>query len=667
VKDLALLFFLSKKCNRSYVPHNCTLHLKLNNVDDEDEFLHSRQVQKLLSKGPNFGLMSGSRSLVHSVSKNWPIFVYRIVSTLDRGNRADIISKAKEISSSHGLLPWKPCKPPYPPEFYEAEVKRMLRADREQYHSCPELPSELERLKRSVFSSAKVISDELCKQKHIVTWGNLSKAERAALKKLTTMDICFGSADKNLGPVLSSSDLVLRQAQLQLQDDAHTYREIVGKTKLQIIEEGIKQLEGLQITFPKFAYLLERFVYFAKWCADKPRLCKVFVLWKLHKKPKDNGLESRLIAPNCGYFTADASTFLHHQLAPFVFAHDFVLEDSLSLCRYIEDINCDQESFWETTIATADVVALYPSIPVKDGLIALRWFMDKYTSFPSELKLFIDFLARFVLDNNFVECEGVGSGIFQQVIGVPMGTSFSVVFSIIFMLWLEEPIISKYKPWILLFKRAIDDQIFIWRGPSRKFEELKHDFNNAHPAIKFDWGKLSKSAIFLDLNLKLLCQRDNFSLFIQSSVFCKPGNAFAYLSPDSFHPRHSFKGWIRGLLIRNITRNNTIALWRAENLNLYRRLRARSFKHSFLVRIFETIRWQDRTFFLKPKEGAKVRADYKVVLSSEYVPGFTAISKLEALDFHSFRNTPFTTSIFPSSGSWVAKGAPKLGHVLRKI
>jgi len=611
--------------------------------------------------------MSSPRCLSHTLSKNWPIFVHRIVSTLDRANRAEIIEFAKGISKAQGQLPWKPCKPPYDAEFYANEVKKILRADREQHHSCPELPAEIERLRRSVFHSADLIVNEFEKRKQLVKWGNISRKERAALKKLTTMKVCFGSADKNLGPVLSSSDLVREQIQLHLKDDAHTYCEILNKTKSQIIHEGIQQLESMQVAFPKFSYLLERFVYFAKWCADKPRLCKVFCLWKLHKKPKDNGLESRLIAPNCGYFTADASTFLHYQLAPLVFAHDYVLEGSLSLCRLIEDINTEQENFWETTIATADIVALYPSIPVKDGLVALRWFLGKYSSFPADFQEFLYFLADFILNNNFVECEDIGSGIFQQVIGVPMGTSFSVVFSIIFMIWLEEPIISRYREWILLFKRAIDDQIFIWKGPSRKFNELKEEFNHAHPDIKFDWGKLCKTAIFLDLNLNLICQHDNVTLFIETSVFCKPKNAFAYLGPDSYHPRHSFKGWIKGLLIRNLTRSNNLILWRTENRKLYKRLRARGFKHYFLFEIFSAIRWSDRNFFLKAKTSGDKQSDKMIVFSTEFVPGFTAIRRVEPLDFSAFRTTPLACQIFPKSGTFVHKAAPKLGGVLRKL
>jgi len=269
-----------------------------------------------------------------------------------------------------------------------------------------------------------------------------------------------------------------------------------------------------------------------------------------------------------------------------------------------------------------------------------------------------------VLDNNFVETEGVGSGIFQQVIGVAMGTSFSVVFAIIFMIHLETPIIEKYDKWILVFKRAIDDLLFIWQGPKIEFENMKQDFNSANSRIKFDWGKLARSAVFLDINLDFSIV-DHSNLFIKSRVFCKPGNAFSYLQPDSFHPRHNFRGWIRGLLIRNITRTNTLDNWREENKKLYLRLRARGHSHTFLMNVFKEIAWGDRMSFLLPKPKVD-SCERRIVLSTPYVPGFDIIRQIQSLSFSSFRNTAFTKKIFPPQGMWVAKAAPKLGNIIRK-
>ena len=90
--------------------------------------------------------------------------------------------------------------------------------------------------------------------------------------------------------------------------------------------------------------------------------------------------------------------------------------------------------------------------------------MDTHTSFNQTLKDLCLRLAHFVLTNNYVVCEELGSAIYRQIIGTAMGTSFSVVYAVIFMIRLETPIINdqRFSPFIRLYKRFIDDLFLIW-------------------------------------------------------------------------------------------------------------------------------------------------------------------------------------------------------------
>ena len=657
--DLAFFLYITKIADKFFVSPNYTLHYKLNDLDNKNIFLHSWGVKKLLSRGPKFGLIQPSVLWKQSLSLDLNVFEYRFASVLDRANRANIIAFAKDKSREMGILDWKPLRVPYPNAEYKTLCKNIYKKDNELYHNCPELQSEMFNLKNAVLHAGCEIANVFSKFKQ---WKNISKAEKLALNRLQKMDICYGLADKNLGPVISSKDLVVNQLKLHLFDTAGTYREITNILKKKLISNAIQKLSFSNMAFSAdYEGLLNTFTHHASWCEEK--LCRAFILWKLHKKPKDNGLESRLIAPNVNYFTSNASTFLHFQLAPFVFNHKYVLQDSLSLCRIIEQINQQRLNWSNIHIATADVVALYPSIDIKSGQEALKWFLDKLTNFSDSLKKFILHIADWVLDNNYVEVEGVGSGIFKQVVGVPMGTSFSVVFSIIFMLKLEHDIIEKYQNWILLYKRAIDDLLFIWQGPTAEFSNMKADFDKAHPNIQFDWSSLCKSAVFLDLNLSLKLSVDS-ALFIESSVYCKPSNAFCYLQPDSYHPSHNFKGWIRGLLIRNLTRSNTVDNWRDENLKLYYRLRARGHSHGYLLALFQKVIWSERSKFLSSRSNSDEPTSM-VVLSTPFSPGFDALRRTVPLSFQSFRNTSFTMGIFPPNGTWVARKPPTLGSILR--
>ena len=608
--------------------------------------------------------MSDPNAIKRNLLRDVDVFEYRVASIMDREHRAVEIKMAKEHSRKLGLLEWKPLKLPRPPERYARESYLIYKADRSNHRICWDLQAQMATRKESILSCCNEVIEAMKESKKFRKWGNISPSERSALRSLKKLNLYFSLADKNLGPVISSPDLVKKQLALHLQDEAGTFREVHDCSTFDIIDKGIEELEFLSRLFKDdgFASHVDRFIHYAKWCRDKGKLCSVFILWKLHKKPKDNGLESRLIAPNIDYFTADASTFLHAQLAPSVFSHDYVLQDSLSLCRMIEKINLNHLDWSSTNVVSSDVVALYPSIDLKDGMEALKWFLENFTPFSEKLRFFIASLAEFVLNHNFVEADGIGSGIFQQVIGVAMGTSFSVVFAIIFMIWLETPIIEKYQECILLFKRQIDDMLFIWQGPEVQFENMKREFNCAHPNIRFDWGSLSKAVSFLDLNL-LLTVHTNGHLFIKTSVYCKPGNAFCYIQPDSFHPSHIPSGWIKTLLIRNITRTNTVEDWRSENLMLFQRLRARGHSHKFLLKMFDKIYWEDRGCFLSHKPKQK-NVTNRVVLSTQYVPGFDFLRKIVHLNFDSFRTCSVTRKFFPSNGSWVAKAPPRLRDAL---
>ena len=55
----------------------------------------------------------------------------------------------------------------------------------------------------------------------------------------------------------------------------------------------------------------------------------------------------------------------------------------------------------------ADVAKLYPSIYLEDGLTAIQWFMTQFTSIPLGLQRLYIRLAQIVLENNYVECDGL--------------------------------------------------------------------------------------------------------------------------------------------------------------------------------------------------------------------------------------------------------------------
>ena len=68
-----------------------------------------------------------------------------------------------------------------------------------------------------------------------------------------------------------------------------------------------------------------------------------------------------------------------------------------------------------------------------------------------------------------------------------MGTSFSVTYATIFMIWLETPIIDHFRKHIVLYKRYIDDNLLIWSGSPVQLCLFRAMFGTANINIKLEW------------------------------------------------------------------------------------------------------------------------------------------------------------------------------------
>ena len=80
-------------------------------------------------------------------------------------------------------------------------------------------------------------------------------------------------------------------------------------------------------------------------------------------------------------------------------------------------------------LVTADVVGLYPSIPHKEGILALKSKLEKQTSSKVPTNDLVK-LAEFVLKSNFFEFN---NEIKQYISGTAIGTKFSPPYACIYM------------------------------------------------------------------------------------------------------------------------------------------------------------------------------------------------------------------------------------------
>ena len=174
-----------------------------------------------------------------------------------------------------------------------------------------------------------------------------------------------------------------------------------------------------------------------------------------------------------------------------------------------------------------DVTSLYTSIPIPDGLTALKYFLESDNPTSHTTSTLIR-LAELVLTTASFTFNG---SYYRQLTGVSMGTCMGPSFACLFMGYLEQQIFNKYdgtKP--LLFKRYIDDCV---GAASCSYDELTNFINymnSFHPAIKFTHEISYTSVTFLDIDVSIKGST------LTTSVHYKPTDAHTYLNYESSHP-----------------------------------------------------------------------------------------------------------------------------------
>ena len=108
-------------------------------------------------------------------------------------------------------------------------------------------------------------------------------------------------------------------------------------------------------------------------------------------------------------------------------------------------------------LVTADVVGLYPSIPHKAGLEALRRRLNKRETSEISTDDIVE-MAEFALKNNFFEFNGE---VKKQKSGTAIGTKFVPPYDFIFMNEEETEFLKSQEFQLFLWLRYIDEKFFI--------------------------------------------------------------------------------------------------------------------------------------------------------------------------------------------------------------
>ena len=178
-----------------------------------------------------------------------------------------------------------------------------------------------------------------------------------------------------------------------------------------------------------------------------------------------------------------------------------------------------------TILVTLDVTALYSNIPHNDRIGVCKKHLD-IRALSTTSSEDICQLIKFILENNVFSFNDEQ---FLQVCGTAMGTRMAACYANIFMAELEENFLSGYPYKRLAYYRYIDDIFIIW---SHGLDLLHNFINNQHSNIICTSNISTTSFNFLYVTIDL------HGGHISTKTYTKSTDTHAFLSYNSFHPRH---------------------------------------------------------------------------------------------------------------------------------
>jgi len=326
------------------------------------------------------------------------------------------------------------------------------------------------------------------------------------------------------------------------------------------------------------------------------RLSHMYVLWKIKAGA------TRPIVPSFTAPTALASKWIHEQLLSYVIAIPTICMDSLAYTRELDNPILPMP--WTRLIVCLDVVALYPSIPMKDSLQATMQFLKENTPLPNEAQLMIVKIMEWVVSNKYIEHE---NSIYHQVDGIVMGEALSVMVANIFMYKVvEEKILHKWRDYILHYVRYVDDINKFMAITTLQAQELKNDLTAQSEFINYTMDCYANKSDFLDLQITVMQEVWPVARTrIDYRIYRKPGNTLAYLCADSYHASHTSYGIIIGELIRYLTKSSRREYYIQDAQMLHHAFKTRGYTHKMLIQGLGHLDWSERKIYrakgLQPK------------------------------------------------------------------
>ena len=456
--------------------------------------------QKLLAWGPKFVLTKGSLSkgelrTLESQIETTACALRREIVRKEESDETDRGSNAPSILADPKIR--KLASPAY------CQVKQPPKAD-------ARWEQKLITLKETVLRAYKTHKPKM----------NISKEEKAALKTLKERDLVVKCSDKSKSLVVMSTEKYYEKV-MAILSDANSY-EVSNMTSEDLeerVKNGLKKVKSLK--------QLPKDIYRGLFPTDT-RLPEFYGLPKIHKA---NTPLRPVVAAFGGALSAVSILMerILNQLLKFVPAH---IKNTHEACQSLMKAFPNLQAPENTILVTMDVVALYPSIPIDDGIEAVVQKLEHHQDSIDMLGLSIkdiEYLLRLILTNNLFTFDGK---VYRQRHGIAMGNHLAPPLAITFMDSLEQKMLSTAEKKPELYDRYVDDCLLAWIHGEHDLEKFIDHCNRQHPAIRFTYETSSagRSVSFMDMSLTVNGNG------IEYQLFQKPSDSGVSLNYESATP-----------------------------------------------------------------------------------------------------------------------------------
>uniref|UniRef100_A0A803JQE7 Reverse transcriptase domain-containing protein n=1 Tax=Xenopus tropicalis TaxID=8364 RepID=A0A803JQE7_XENTR len=363
------------------------------------------------------------------------------------------------------------------------------------------------------------------------------------------------------------------------------------------------------------------------------------------------------------------SEYIDILLQPLVTRLASYVQDTKHILQILNDCQWHSSYSW----GTVDVTSLYSCIPHDRGLRAVSYHLDRYSTYDSLLKDFILDAISYLLTHNFFKFDG---NFYLQRCGTSMGAKFAPSYANLYMGWWEESHIfggdSPFLSHVVVYKRYVDDLIFIWKDTESTFSQFVDHLNNNELNLKFTSNFSSTNITFLDLELR------GFGTHIETDTYRKPCSGNSLLRADSCHPSHLFKGIPLGQFLRLRRNCSTDEAFVKQACLLRDRFLERGYTMNLLIPAFANSLCKSRLDLLTRKSMDRLitqknkRITKKQSVSNFNVPIFITTYSRQFYEIKNviqkflpvLYNDSQLASVLKNGCKFVTRRAPTLGNVL---